>query len=127
MELTAGLFADTETAYRHERISRSFRDHSAVAPPAPAAPEPASRRRPRLAPDAEGGVSAARAALGIFVGPVRRGYPALSLAPAMMVDVPPLTDIRGPLVGRADELDRLAGLVGVGAPERTSRRRPAVR
>ena len=32
----------------------------------------------------------------------------------MMGDVPPLTDIRGPLVGRADELDRLAGLVGVG-------------
>ena len=30
MELTAGLFADVETAYRQERISRSFRDHSAV-------------------------------------------------------------------------------------------------
>jgi DNA-binding NarL/FixJ family response regulator len=47
-------------------------------------------------------------------GPVGR---ALSLVPAMMGDVPPATDIRGPLVGRAVELDRLVGLVGVGAEE----------
>src|SRR5215218_5459727 len=32
----------------------------------------------------------------------------------MMGDVPPVPDVRGPLVGRADELDRLVGLVGVG-------------
>src|SRR6478752_8256525 len=31
----------------------------------------------------------------------------------MMGHVPPIADIRGPLVGRAAELDRLAGLVGV--------------
>jgi DNA-binding NarL/FixJ family response regulator len=41
----------------------------------------------------------------------------LSLVPAMMGDVPPVIDVRGPLVGRADELDRLVGLVGVGDPE----------
>ena len=29
MQLTAGLFATSETAYRHERISASFRDASA--------------------------------------------------------------------------------------------------
>jgi DNA-binding CsgD family transcriptional regulator/tetratricopeptide (TPR) repeat protein len=33
----------------------------------------------------------------------------------MMGHVPPIADIRGPLVGRAAELDRLAGLVGVPA------------
>jgi hypothetical protein len=31
MELSAGLFADTEAAYRSERISASFRDHAAKA------------------------------------------------------------------------------------------------
>src|SRR4026208_502161 len=41
---------------------------------------------------------------------------ALSLVPAMMGDVPPVADVRGPLVGRADELDRLGGLVGGPAP-----------
>jgi hypothetical protein len=30
MQLTAGLFASTETAYRHERISTSFREASAA-------------------------------------------------------------------------------------------------
>ena len=35
----------------------------------------------------------------------------------MMGDVPPATDTRGPLVGRAVELDRLVGLVGVGEEE----------
>jgi hypothetical protein len=30
MQLTAGLFASTETAYRHERISASFREASAA-------------------------------------------------------------------------------------------------
>ena len=30
MELTASLFADIDTSYRHERISRSFRDRSAA-------------------------------------------------------------------------------------------------
>jgi DNA-binding NarL/FixJ family response regulator len=33
----------------------------------------------------------------------------------MMGTVPPIADIRGPLVGRATELDRLAGLVGLPA------------
>jgi DNA-binding NarL/FixJ family response regulator/tetratricopeptide (TPR) repeat protein len=38
----------------------------------------------------------------------------------MMGHVPPIADIRGPLVGRAAELDRLAGLVGVpGTPGAT--------
>ncbi|HYJ77100.1 MAG TPA: ATP-binding protein, partial [Actinomycetes bacterium] len=45
---------------------------------------------------------------------------ALSLVPAMMGDVPPVADVRGPLVGRADELDRLVGLVGVGAADETA-------
>jgi|GEM_PF-2909814 len=30
MQLTAGLFASSETAYRHERISASFREASAA-------------------------------------------------------------------------------------------------
>ena len=30
MQLTAGLFATSETAYRHERISTSFREASAA-------------------------------------------------------------------------------------------------
>jgi DNA-binding CsgD family transcriptional regulator len=34
----------------------------------------------------------------------------------MMGHMPPATDINGPLVGRAEELDRLAGLVGLGTP-----------
>ena len=38
------------------------------------------------------------------------------VAPAMMWDMA-TTEIRGPLVGRAEELDRLAGLVGLGAAE----------
>jgi DNA-binding CsgD family transcriptional regulator/tetratricopeptide (TPR) repeat protein len=38
----------------------------------------------------------------------------------MMGDVPPTTEVRGPLVGRATELDRLVGLVGVGQDQPTS-------
>ena len=41
--------------------------------------------------------------------------PRLSVVAPMMGDVPPAGDPRSPLVGRASELDRLAGLVGVGA------------
>ncbi len=41
----------------------------------------------------------------------------MSEVPEMMGDVPPVpAEIRGPLVGRADELDRLAGLVGLTDP-----------
>jgi predicted ATPase len=47
----------------------------------------------------------------------RQAGRALSLVPAMMGDVASATDIRGPLVGRAVELDRLVGLVGVGEEE----------
>jgi DNA-binding CsgD family transcriptional regulator/tetratricopeptide (TPR) repeat protein len=38
----------------------------------------------------------------------------MSVLPAMMGHMPTTTDIDGPLVGRAEELERLAGLVGVG-------------
>jgi DNA-binding NarL/FixJ family response regulator len=41
------------------------------------------------------------------------GARALSAPTTMMVAVPPVAEIRGPLVGRATELDRLAGLVGL--------------
>ena len=40
----------------------------------------------------------------------------LSVVTGMMVPVPPVAEIRGPLVGRAAELDRLAGLVGLSHP-----------
>ena len=40
----------------------------------------------------------------------------LSVVTGMMVPVPPVAEIRGPLVGRATELDRLAGLVGLSHP-----------
>ena len=43
----------------------------------------------------------------------------------MMGHVPPIADIRGPLVGRAAELDRLAGLVGLSGSSSTPGATPA--
>jgi hypothetical protein len=44
----------------------------------------------------------------------------LSVVTPMMVPVPPVAEVRGPLVGRAAELDRLAGLVGLTTPSSTT-------
>ena len=110
MQLTASQFAAVDTAYRQERITASFRDqvasHDVLQPPAPMVRRDDGGAYPRD-PDGLSGRPGTSPPAGR----------ALSLVPAMMGDVPPATDIRGPLVGRAVELDRLVGLVGVGQEE----------
>ena len=125
MSSIVGPYAGVENDYRRERITESFQHHRKTGDAGSSTAGPPRARPSR--PPSTGSASECPQPPGSSVSSLRRVEPrALSLVPAMMGHVPPLADIRGPLVGRAAELDRLAGLVGCSTPGAAAQPRGAV-